>query len=108
MFNRALLLMMMLPVALENCPAPVTFVVPWVKFQAVVAEVVMFAFTFNVPVPILVGLGALFTSPFRLMMPLPTALNVGLLPRVSVPMLSVAPFAAPKKMPVEAELLIVP
>ena len=108
-FNRALLLMTMLPVALDSRPAaPEMFIVPWLIFQAPEAEAVMFAVTFNVPVPTLVGLAELLMSPFTLMIPVPTALKVMLLPRARLPMFNVAPLAAPKVMPAELVFVTAP
>ena len=46
--------------------------------------------------------------PLILIIPVPTALKLGLLPRARLPIFKVAPSAAPKVMPTEAVLVMAP
>ena len=105
--SSALFWTVMSPAVALKAPDPLILKVPWLT--ANLRPVVWAVVQLSVPVPTL----AMVTPevpmlPLILMIPVPTALKLGLLPRARLPIFKVAPLAAPKVMPVEPVFVIAP
>ena len=106
-FSNALFWTVMSPVVALKAPDPLILKVPWLT--ANLRPVVWAVVQLSVPAPTLVMVNPEVPMlPLTLMIPVPTALKLGLLLRVRLPIFKVAPSAAPKVTVTEAVLVMAP